>query len=178
MILKYINKSYINNSSDILSFYKDIEFKKIVSSLDENKLIKVTSHLIHKDKYINQVEQFIFNLDNYISFIKEQIFIKPLELRYIISLTLFNKNNKILYSNLYYYSNLKIYQKAFIKLFMYQYEKNIKIISKDLRIIKRDFNSLIKIINNKKRTYVYFEEITNNNIFFYLPIYENIESKL
>lgn len=178
MILKYINKSYINNSSDILSFYKDIEFKKIISSLDENKLIKVTSHLIHKDKYINQVEQFIFNLDNYISFIKEKIFIKPLELRYIISLTLFNKNNKILYSDLYYYSNLKIYQKAFIKLFMYQYEKNIKIISKDLIIIKRDFNSLIKIINNKKRTYVYFEKITNNNMPFYLPIYEDLESML
>ena len=178
MILKYINKSYINNSSDILSFYKDIEFKKIISGLDENKLIKVTSHLIHKGKYINQVEQFIFNLDNYISFIKEKIFIKPLELRYIISLTLFNKNNKILYSDLYYYSNLKIYQKAFIKLFMYQYEKNIKIISKDLIIIKRDFNSLIKIINNKKRTYVYFEKITNNNMPFYLPIYEDLESKL
>ena len=73
MIDKYIYKKYINNSSDIKSFENDLEFKNIIKILNENKHIKVTSNLIHKENQINQIEQFIFNLDNYITYIKQKI---------------------------------------------------------------------------------------------------------
>ena len=172
MINKYINKQYINNYSDILCFSNDKEFQNIINKLNKNKYIKVTSKLIHKTNEINQIEQFIFNLDNYITYIKQIIHINPLELRYIINLTLYNKYNKILYSNLYYYSNVNKYIKEFQNMFMYTYKINIK----KLNIKEKTFNELIKLINlNIKRTYCYFENITNNNMNFYSSIIEEIE---
>ena len=176
MINKYISKPYINNSSDILSFLNDNNFQNILSKLNKNKIIKVSSKLIHKQEYINQLEQFIFNLDNYISYIKQSIHINPLELRYIINLTLYNKYNKCLYMDLYYYDNVDIYIKNFKKMFMHNYLKNIKLISKYTSVKKRNFNELVEIINtNKKRTYCYFENINNNNMNFYLSIIESLE---
>lgn len=172
MINKYLNKTYINNYSDIICFSKDNKFQKILSNLNENKTIKVTSNLIHKESEINQIEQFIFNLDNYITYLKQLIHITPLELRYIINLTIYNKHNKILYSDLYYYSNIDKYNSEFKKMFMFNYNKN----RKKLNLPKRNFNELIKLINkHKKRTYCYFENITNNNMILYTSIIEEIE---
>ena len=167
MINKYINKEYINNASDIKSYSKDKEFINIINKLDHNKYIYVTSNLIHKEKRINQIEQFIFNLDNYITFIKQNIFINQIELKYIINLTIYNKNNKILYSNLYYYDNIDLYIKEFKKIFMYNYINN----TKKLKIKTKDFYELCNILNtNKKRAYCYFEKINNNNILYYKTI--------
>ena len=175
-INKYLNKKYINNYSEIKSYSKDNEFKYIISNLDENIYINVTSNLIHKTKQINQIEQFIFNLDNYITFIKQFIQINPLELKYIINLTIYNKNNKILYSNLYYYSNIEKYNNEFKKIFMYNYYKNINKLRKTFVIEKRNFVKLANHINRKqKKTYCYFENITNNNMYFYIPIIQYLE---
>ena len=176
MINKYINKDYIKNLSDIKAFINDKEFLIIINKLNKKKYIKVTSNLIHKSNKINQIEQFIFNLDNYITYIKQLIHINPIELRYILKLTLYNKYNKILYSDLYYYDNVELYQIIFKNMFMCNYLNNIKLIKKYIKIKKRSFNELINIINeHKKRTYCYFENITNNNMNFYLPIIESIE---
>lgn len=173
MINNYINKQYINNSSDIKSYSQDIEFKNIINKLDTNKYIKVTSNLIHKEKQINQIEQFIFNLDNYITFIKQNIFINQLELKYIINLTIYNKHNKILHSNLYYYDNINIYIKEFKKMFMYNYIINMTLLKKECK----NFNELCNLINkNKKRVYCYFEKINNNNILFYKTIINNLDN--
>lgn len=173
MIDKYIHQEYINNYTDILCFSKDNKFQKIIEKLDKNKVIKVTSNLIHKTKEIDQIEQFIFNLDNYITYIKQFIHISPLELRYIINLTIYNKYNKILYSNLYYYSNIEKYNKEFQKMFMYKYNIN----KNKIKYKKRTFNELIYLINTQqKRTYCYFENITSSNMNFYLSIIEEIES--
>lgn len=178
MINKYLKKNYINNYSDILSYSKDKEFNDIINKLDKNKYITVTSNLIHKENKINQIEQFIFNLDNYITFIKDKIFINQLELRYIINLTLYNKYNKILYSSLYYYDNIEKFNNEFINIFMYNYKKNYKILSKYSTIKEKNFDELVDNINtNKKRISVYFENISKNNISFYLPIYESLNKK-
>lgn len=170
MINKYIEKIYINNMSDIKIYSKDKEFKKIISKLDQEKHIKVTSNLIHKEKEINQIEQFIFNLDNYITFIKQNIFINQTELKYIISLTIYNKYNKILYSDLYYYDNVDLYIKEFKKMFMHNYIRNAKILNKEIK----NFKELCTMINNnKKRIYCYFDEINNNNILLYKTLFNN-----
>ena len=170
MIKKYIEKMYINNMSDIKIYAKDKEFKKIISKLDQEKYIKVTSNLIHKEKEINQIEQFIFNLDNYITFIKQNIFINQTELKYIISLTIYNKYNKILYSDLYYYDNVDLYIKEYKKMFMHNYIRNAKILNKEIK----NFKELCTMINNnKKRIYCYFDEINNNNILLYKTLFNN-----
>ena len=170
MINKYINKSYINNISDILSLSKDERFIKLINNLDKKKMTKINTHLIHKEKEINQIEQFIFNLDNYISFLKNSIKINQLELRYIISLTIYNKNNKILYNNIYYYENINYYHKEFIKMFMYKYKENMKILNYE----SLKFEDLVYKINNYKRTYAYFEDINQNNMFYYKCIIDCI----
>lgn len=176
MINKYINKDYINNSSDIKSFLNDEKFLKLLNKTNNKKYVKVTSNLIHKANKISQTEQFIFNLDNYITYIKQLIHINPIELRYILSLTLYNKYNKILYSDLYYYDYVELYQIKFERMFMHNYLNNIKFIKGKTKIKKRNFKDLIYIINtHKKRTYCYFENINNNNMNFYLPIIESIE---
>ena len=172
MITKYIEKNYINNYSDIKSFSNDKEFNKIINKLDVNKKIKIKKSLIHKESEINQIEQFIFNLDNYISYIKDNIHINSQEIKYIINLTLYNKYNKILYSDMYYYTNEELYIKEFNKLFMNNYNKNKKL----LNLKNLSFKELITIINiHKKRTYCLFEKINNNNMNFYKSLIDSIE---
>lgn len=173
MIKEYIQKDYINNYSEINSFSNDKEFKQIINKLDRNIKIKVTSNLIHKENDINQLEQFIFNLDNYITYIKQFIHINQLELKYLLNQTIYNEHNKILYSNLYYYDNVDLYIKEFQKMFMYKYLKNTKL----LNIEQKTFDSLVNHINtHKKRTYCYFENIKDDNISFYKTIINDLES--
>ena len=165
---------YLNNISDILSFFEDKTFLDFYNSINDDN-IKVTSNLIHNKKYISRKEQFIFNLDNYISFIKNNIFINPLELRYIISLTLNNKYNKILYSDTYYYDDTDTYIREFINMFMFNYNKNISFLKKYINIKKLNFEELSNFINkHKKRTYCLFETINQNNMNFYIPIINSL----
>ena len=173
---KYLNKKYINNYSEIKSYSNDKEFIDLTSNINEKLYITVTSNLIHKTNKINQIEQFIFNLDNYITYIKQFIHINPLQLKYLINLTIYNKYNKILYSNLYYYNNIEKYHKEFEKMFVYNYNINRKKLYKELKIKKRNFIELVNYINShKKRTHYYFENISNNNMFFYIQIIQYLE---
>lgn len=174
MIEKYLSKKYINNYSEIMSFSNDDAFIEILNSLNENIYIDVSSNLIHKDCKINQIEQFIFNMDNYITYIKGNIFINNFELRYIINLTLYNKYSKVLYSDKYYYNNINYYTGNFKKMFMHQYLLNCK----KLNIKPMSFNTLISFMNsNKKRINCLFEKITNDNLFFYSTIINNLLNK-
>lgn len=168
-----ILKDYINNSSDIINFLNDKLLDDIISNID-NSIITVTSHLIHKENTITHKEQFIFNLDNYISFIKEHIHISELKIRYILSETLNNRYNKILLSNKYYYSNVELYQKEFINMFMYKYNKNIAYLSKYIKLDQLDFNSLCNLINTNKKAHIYFEDITSNNVHYYINLIRSI----
>lgn len=159
-----LSKNYINNASDIKKILDDINLLNIKTKY---KKVYVTSHLIHSEKYISVNEQIIFNLDNYITYIKSLIYINPLELRYIINLTLNNKHNKILYSDKYYYNNVDYYIKRFNKMFMYNYLLNMK----KINMIPLKFNDLINEINNKKnRAYALFENINDSNLNYYKTI--------
>jgi len=175
MIDKYIINSNLNNISDILSFKNNDKFKKLLNRIDINDNIIINSHLIHKSNYINGIEQFLFNLDNYITFVKNNLNINQLELRYIIDLTLYNKYNKTLFSNYYFYDYMDYYKNNFIKMFMYNYNNNIIFLKKYMNIKHFTFNELIDCINsNKKRSYAFFEIINEKNMNFYIPIIESL----
>lgn len=169
----YLLKKYINNSSDIISFINDKLLDDIMSKIKDSSII-VTSHLIHKEKLISLQEQFIFNLDNYISFIKEKLNISELKIRYILSETLNNKYNKILLSNKYYYSNIEFYHREFINMFMYKYSKNIDFLNKYIKLNKLDFNNICTLINENKKAHIYFEDITSNNVHYYINLIRSI----
>lgn len=176
MINKIINKSYINNASDILELFQDVIFINVFNSIND-EIIYINSSLIHRDNKISLKELFIFNIDMYITYIKNFINIDSLQLRYIIMLTLHNKNIKLLVSNKYYYDYIDYYNNLFTRIFMYNYKKNIKLLSKFINIEEKNFNELVFLINkHKKRVYSYFENINNKNINFYIPIISNIEN--
>ena len=168
-----INEKYLNNISDIYSLLEDNNLLLLFNNIND-KYISINSHLIHKESKISLKDNFIFNLDNYFSFLKEYIFINQFELRYIISLTLNNKNIKYLLINKYYYDDLDYYQKLFIKIFMNNYKKNIKYLNKITNIKELNFKELVDIINNKKRTHCLFEKINKNNVNYYLNIINTI----
>ena len=170
-----MTKNKLNNLSDINSIIEDDEFKSILNRIDYNKLIDIKNNIIHDHK-LTMKEQLLFNLDNYISFLKSKLFINQFELRYIINLTIYNRYNKILLNDTYYYDNIDFYHREFIKMFMYKYNKNYNFISKYEKIKKRNFEELIILLNNnKKRSYIYFEDINLNNMNFYLPLILKLE---
>lgn len=129
--------------------------------------MKNNNELISLSKYNNLINK---NVDNYISFIKEYIHINNNELLILIDLTISsNYSKKILSKSL-------VTKEDYIKVFMYNYNKNIKFLKTFMKIDKLEFNDLIKLINNKKRIYSLFENINIENIRFYLPIILNIIS--
>ena len=169
-----LSNDYINNSSDILSLSKNNEFKKLIDKVDKNKIIKVDSHLIHK-KDISGLEQFVFNLDNYISFLKFNLLINQLEIRIILDLTIYNNNN-ILFSDIYFYDNKDFYIEEYKKMFMYKYLKNYNILNKYINIKKLSFDELIiKLNQNKNKAHFYFEDI-NKNLPYYITIIDYLEN--
>lgn len=175
MIDNYINKQYINNSSDILSLFNEKYILDIFNNIKDEKII-IKSKMIHKKNTISLKEQFIFNIDNYITFVKNNVFIDSLQIRYVILLTLNNKYNSILYNKTYYYDNIDLYINEFKKLFMYNYKKNVKLLNKYIIIKEKNFNELVNNINkHKKRIYAYFENINSSNINHYIPIICKLE---
>ena len=176
MIDNILSYNYLNNVSELLELFKDDFIINIFNNIN-NKDIYFNSTLIHNNKKISLKELFIFNIDLYITFIKRLIHIDSFELRYIIKLTLNNKSIKLLINDKYYYDNEDYYNKLFIKIFMYQYNKNIKLLSNFIDIKKRPFIELVDFINNhKKRVYPYFEKINNKNINFFIEIISYIEN--
>lgn len=174
-IEKYIYDENNNNISDLISLYKDgfLNELLILDSYD----IKVKSILIKNQTIVNINYQIISNLDKYISYVKEILKIDQLLIRYIISLTINNKYNKILKSDKYFSDNLNYYLKNFNKMLFYNYNKNYKLLRYH-QVSYHNINDIISIINkNKKKAFVYFEEINKQNLNYYLSIINYIESK-
>ena len=171
-----MKKNILNNISDINSIMDEKGFKTLLDKTKSNKKIYIKNDLIH-DHPLSMEEQLLFNIDCYISFLKSKLFIDQLELRYIINLTIYNRYNRVLLSDTYYYDNPNYYQKEFIKMFMYKYLKNYTFLSKYIDSKKRSFEELVNILNkHKKRTYIYFEDINLNNMNFYIPLIQKLES--
>ena len=170
---EYLLKPYINNASDINTFLQDHSLEELFNRTNY-KEIEIKSHLIHKLDHINVYEQIIFNIDNYISFIKSHLKINQLEIRYIISLTLYNNNLDIFLDNKYYYENIEYYNKKFIKLFMNNYIKNIKLLKKYINITELTFLELCNFINENKKAYIFFEHIEENNMQYYINLIRSI----
>ena len=175
MINKILQKNYINNSSEILSLVNTQEFKNLLKKIKSKKTI-VHSHLIHKGNHINPIEQLIFNLDNYISFLKENFLLCPFEIRLIIELTLYNKENKILVNNTYYYDDIDLYRAVFKKMIMHNYLENYKILRQYIKIKKMNFNELVSKLNTLKNKAHYYLENINNNLPYYIVIIDYLEN--
>lgn len=150
---KLLNNKSLKNLSYIVDYFKCEDFVNLI-----NKYNKLNNH-----------ELFINNLDNYISFIKSKIFIDDSILKYLIYKTFFTKDFILLFNN---QDNL---YNSFELIFMSKYNLNHKLMSNYLEIKKWNFNEFISLINsNKKRINIFFEDISKNNLAFYLELYKCI----
>ena len=173
-ISKILLNKFIINSSDILELTSNDEFKNKLDNLNINKIINIKSKLIHK-KDISLLEVIIFNIDNYISYLKNILEINQLQIRYIAYLTMYENN--YLFDKLYYYDNIEYYNNIFKEIFYQKYKNNYKILYKFKNIPMYSYKELISKINkNKNRAYAYFENINQNNALYYLNIYEYNDS--
>jgi hypothetical protein len=173
MINEIVLSSYINNASDILALSNNKKFNKLLSNINLTEVIKIKSHLIHKDN-ITYLEQLIFNLDMYISFLKDRLNISDQEIRYIVDLTIYSNNN-ILFNKTYYYDNKNMYLDNFKKMFMSKYLDNYLLLRKYIKIKKYNFEELIFKINKiKNKAHFYFEDI-NKNLPYYITIIDYLE---
>lgn len=173
-ISKILLNKFIINSSDILELTSNDEFKNKLDNLNINEIINIKSKLIHK-KDISLLEVIIFNIDNYISYLKNILEINQLQIRYIAYLTMYENN--YLFNKLYYYDNIEYYNNIFKEIFYQKYKNNYKILSKFKNIPMYSYKELISKINkNKNRAYAYFENINQNNALYYLNIYEYNDS--
>lgn len=170
---EYLLKSYINNASDINAFLQDHLLDKLFIKAKYRK-IKIKSHLIHQEDHINVYEQIIFNIDNYITFIKSYLRINELEIRYILSLTFCNSNLDIFSSDKYYYDDIEYYNNEFTKIFMNQYLNNIKLLKKYINIKELNFKELCNFINTNKKAHIFFEPIEKNNVQYYINLIRSI----
>lgn len=175
MIKDILLNDYINNSSDILALSNTQEFKHLLNKISNNN-IEIHSNLIHKSKTINSKEQFIFNLDNYISFLKEKLLLNQFEIKVITELTIYNKENSILFNKIYYYDDIELYIKGFKKMLMYNYLKNHNILKKYIKIKKMNFDELIIKLNALKNKAHYYLENINNNLPYYIGIIDYLEN--
>ena len=173
-ISKILLNKFIINSSDILELTSNDEFKNKLDNLNINEIINIKSKLIHK-KDISLLEVIIFNIDNYISYLKNILEINQLQIRYITYLTMYENN--YLFDKLYYYDNIEYYNNIFKEIFYQKYKNNYEILSKFKNIPMYSYKELISKINkNKNRAYAYFENINQNNALYYLNIYEYNDS--
>ena len=173
-ISKILLNKFIINSSDILELTSNDEFKNKLDNLNINEIINIKSKLIHK-KDISLLEVIIFNIDNYISYLKNILEINQLQIRYIAYLTMYENN--YLFDKLYYYDNIEYYNNIFKEIFYQKYKNNYKILYKFKNIPMYSYKELISKINkNKNRAYAYFENINQNNALYYLNIYEYNDS--
>lgn len=170
---EYLLKPYINNASDINAFLQDYLLDNLFIKI-KYKEIKIKSHLIHQVDYIDIYEQIIFNIDNYITFIKTYLKINELEIRYIISLTLHNSNLTTFLSEKYYYDDIEYYTNEFINIFMNKYLNNIKLLKKYINIKELNFKELCNFINANKKAHIFFERIEENNVQYYINLIRSI----
>lgn len=165
---------YIINSSDLYELVNNKDFDFKTKYLDLTKKINPKSKLIHKNN-ITLLELIIFNIDNYISFLKQNLMINQLEIRYIAYLTIYENN--YLFEEKYYYDNIEYFNNLFKKILMSKYNKNVNILLKYKNINLYNYDTLLEKINkNKNRAYIYFEDINQNNALYYLNIYEYNDS--
>ena len=105
-------------------------------------------------------KNYLNNLDNYVTFIKNKLTLDESELKYIIKLTI--ENQKII--------------NDFEYLFMKKYLKNYNILKEYININKLNFDDLIKKLNQlKNKAHFYFEDI-DKNLPYYIPILDYLEN--
>ena len=158
MIDEMLNKTYIKNKKRLLSVLKNENISKLIENID-NYLIETNINIFKSNK-ITKLEMFLYKIDNYITYLKKYLKISSNELTYIIVLTINSEFNSFLFDN-----NINDLDNNYKELLMYKYNKNIDFLSHYMNINKRNFESLIENINKKKKgVYIYFENITPNNI--------------
>lgn len=161
---------------------------KAVKNIKEGK-VKLSGKLKYGKDEITLEEKFLENLDNYITYVKDNYFVNSIEQFILIELSLNNKYSAILYSDIDFYNdfNYQIYHNEYRKMFFYNLFENIKFFAnlykesdylhsfflelKDLNY--NDNNDIIKIEKLLKKVII----SRNNNLFNAFTYYKDVKKR-
>lgn len=161
---------------------------KAVKNIKEGK-IKLLGKLKYGKDEITLEEKFLENLDNYITYVKDNYFVNSIEQFILIELSLNNKYANILYSDIDYYNdfNYQIYHNEYKKMFFYNLFENIKFYAnlyKESDYLHR-FSLELKDLNyNDNKDIVKIEKLLknviikrNNNLFNAFTYYKDVKKR-
>ena len=173
-----INEVYSCNG-ELIRILKSGYIKPLVSKIQKEH-IKLSNDIVFNKAVVSSDELFLYNLDRYICYVRDNYLINHAELQAILPMTLDNKYSDILLSQLDFHkdSNYEYYYDGFKKMFLYNFYENINYYynnTSGFLTLKRfktqiesyDFNNkndistieklFIKVINNRKNNlYVAF----------------------
>ena len=181
-----VTKSLNNlmNKVMILDLLSNDKLDELINKLKEEK-IKITHPTIFEKKYLTSYEQFLYVLDNFITYMI-RVF-NNVEIVYTMLPSLIKENNDILFSKYYFYTsyNTKKYLKGYNKMISYNFYNNCLILEKeltpffnslDIKITKLnidEYSDSMKIVSileeiyfisrNNYGTVALFEKITDSN---------------
>lgn len=192
-----VTKSLNNlmNKVMILDLLSSDKLDELINKLKEEK-IKITHPTIFEKKYLTSYEQFLYVLDNFITYMI-RVF-NNVEIVYTMLPSLIKENNDILFSKYYFYTsyNTKKYLKGYNKMISYNFYNNCLILEKeltpffnslDIKITKLNIDeysdsmkivSILEeiyfIIRNNYGTVALFEKITDSNYNLMLTQYDRL----
>ncbi len=129
-LLQTENSDCIDNKRTIIKLLEDGELDKFICKLDKNQKIKLINFKLFNKNILNGIEQFVINLDAFISYYSEQLLIGE-SYRYVLaSIFLKSKYSNILLSKIFIYDggvNQKKYYFYFRKMMTEQFLNNLMI---------------------------------------------------
>lgn len=171
------------SGSEIYRLLKYDTLKEMIFKIKKGN-IKLSSTLLFGKKEITAEEQFVYILNRYITFVKDNFFIGTNEVIIIIEETIKSKYSKVLYSKKEFnkLENHKYYYNSFKRMFLEQVFNNFKKLFneynnepffKKLSSLSLDndedleqiFLTFKEIINFRHKDLYYFFENTNNNTY-------------
>ena len=104
-------------------------------------------------------------MNNYYNFLKSKLTIDDNEIKYIMNLTLKNKELKD-----------DFIDNDYINIFMNKYLENYELLKDKINIKKYNFDELINKLNQiNNKAHYYFEDI-DNNLPYYIPIIDYLQN--
>lgn len=148
LIHKQIRKKLINNELKIfnnfliLKFLDDGKLDSLVNKIDLNLSVNIVDYCIYKKDSLSGVDLFLINLDYFIFYINECLFLGAYH--YVFLDLIFKTTNLdiLLYKD-YIHKNMEVqnyYNKELNKIIVYQFIKNMKFMYQSIKVYLECFN--------------------------------------
>lgn len=162
-LLRTKNSNCIENKRVIVELVKNGDIDKLISKIMDGKLVKLINFKLFEKKHLNCIEQFVVNLDAFISYYSEQLLVGESYQYVLASIFLKSKYSHVLLSKRfiydggdnqqYYYSNFKkmmteqfLRNLMIMRIYIYKYLKNTNIYLERLNYSDKSYNLVFELL--------------------------------